>query len=71
MKKYKHITIEQSKRQEWNEHSVYSVVNNRSGMMAQLLYEKGWKLRPWSSEIAFTVSDLRDIIDFMENEITK
>jgi hypothetical protein len=74
MKKYKHITIIEQK-DTYVDRTVYDIVNNKSGAgLAVLYYYEPWKKYVFTQydspdQIIFDNSCLRDIIDFLENEI--
>lgn len=71
MKKYKFITIKQMNDEVFAEKPVYRVFNNKSNeQIAILSYFKSWKKYVFSSKDAiFDLACLKDITDFMENEI--
>jgi hypothetical protein len=72
MKKYKYITIEQRNSEMFEKHPVYRIFNNKSGrQLAILSYYKPWKQYVFSSmeECVFNNTCLRDVLDFLENEI--
>jgi hypothetical protein len=73
MKKYKHITIEQKNGETWENKPVYEIWNNKSGgILAKLFYYSSWKRYIFRQEIddaIFDINCLKDIVDFLENEI--
>lgn len=72
MKKYKFITIRQENNEVWAGRVVYRVFNNKSNeQLAILSYYKPWKQYVFSSQngCVFNNSCLRDVLDFLENEI--
>lgn len=74
MKKYKYMTIEQKNNEIFSGKPVYRIFNNRTKeQLAILSYYKPWKDYVFSSqpECIFNNSCLRDVLDFMENEIKK
>lgn len=78
MKKYEFVTIENiyagRKREKFEDHLVYRIYNNKSRTQIGLLsWYKPWKQYVFSSqpEHVFDNFCLRDVIDFIENEIPK
>ncbi len=85
MKKYKFITIEQEDNEAHEGRPVYYICNNKDLRRASeerlprplpiglLAWYKPWKQYAFSSHerAVFNKSCLRDIIDFIENEIPK
>jgi hypothetical protein len=74
MKKYKFIYIEQKNNELFEGKPVYRVFNNKSkNQLAIISFYRPWKQYVFSShdECVFNNSCLRDIIDFMENEVIK
>jgi hypothetical protein len=74
MKKYKFITIIQVEKELFENRPVYRVFNNKTEhQLAILSFYKPWKQYIFSShpECVFNNSCLRDILDFMENEIPR
>ena len=74
MKKYKFITIAQDNGESFVGMPVYRIRNNRSGdQLGIISYYKQWKQYVFSSreECVFNNSCLRDVLDFIENEIPK
>ena len=72
MKKYKFINIKQIDNEMFENHQVYRVFNNKSGdQLAILSYYKPWKQYVFSSKdgCIFNTSCLKDVLDFIENEI--
>lgn len=72
MKKYKFITIEQWDGELFEKRAVYRIYNNKSGDQLGLLsYYKSWKCYVFSSkeDCVFNDKCLRDVLDFMDNEI--
>lgn len=74
MKKYKYIHIKQVDGEMFADNPVYRIFNNRSkGQIGILSYYKPWKEYVFSSieNCVFNNTCLRDVLDFMENEIKK
>lgn len=72
MKKYKYITIRQENNEVFNSKPVYRIFNNKSNnQLGVLSYYKPWKEYVFSSieECVFNNSCLRDVLDFIENQI--
>lgn len=72
MKKYKYIHIKQVEEETFNNKPVYRVFNNKTGdQLAIISYYKPWKEYVFTSKehCVFNNGCLRDIIDFIENEI--
>lgn len=72
-KVYKHITIYQAE-ETYLDKAIYGVINTKHGdMLGYIAYEPNWKQFVFSAnredDIIFSVSCLKDIIDFIENEI--
>ena len=71
MKVYKHITIAEAE-ETHNNKPVYVVSNTKKGdPLGYIYYEPSWKqyVLTTINDIIFSVSCLKDIIDFIENEI--
>ena len=74
MKKvYKHITIEDTE-ETYYDKPVFGVINTKhEDVLGYIAYEPGWKQFIFAAnrqdDIIFSVSCLKDIIDFIENEI--
>jgi hypothetical protein len=74
MKKvYKHITIEDTS-ETYHDKPIYGVINTKhEDLLGWIAWEPNWKQFVFSSnredDIIFSVSCLKDIIDFIENEI--
>ena len=71
-KKYKYIHIKQNNNELFNGKPVYRVYNNRTKEhLAMIFYYKQWKQYTFESRegCIFNNSCLRDILDFIENEI--
>ena len=70
MKKYKFITIKESLTPD-----DYMIYNNKSNeWIGSIVFYKSWRQYIFitkSSAVAWSVSCLRDVIDFIENEIPK
>jgi len=74
MKKYKFITIEQIDNEMFEKHPVYRIYTNRIRTEIGILsYYKPWKQYVFSSqpECVFNNACLKDVIDFIETQITK
>jgi hypothetical protein len=74
MKKYKYIIIEQRNEELFERKPVYRIFNKRSkDQIGILSYYKPWKEYVFSSqpECVFNNTCLHDVIDFLENEISK
>ena len=72
MKKYKYIFIEQKNGETFEGRPVYRIYNNRSkNQLGIISFYKQWKEYVFSShdECVFNNSCLRDVLDFMENQI--
>lgn len=72
MKKYKFIHIKQVNEELFEKKPVYRIFNNKSGdQLGIISYYKPWKEYVFSSipECAFNNGCLRDVLDFIENEI--
>lgn len=72
MKKYKFITIKQVGDELFEKKPVYRIFNNKSkDQLGIISYYKPWKEYVFSSipECVFNNSCLRDVLDFIENEI--
>lgn len=72
--KYKYITIEHVNGEVFNGKPVYRIFNNKSrDHLGVISYYKPWKQFVFSSreECVFNNSCLKDVLDFMENRITK
>ncbi len=72
MKKYKFITIQQINKEIFEGKPVYRIFNNAGHQQLGILsYYRPWKQYVFSSqsECVFNNSCLKDILDFMENEI--
>jgi hypothetical protein len=72
-KVYKHITIYQAE-DTYFDKPVYGVMNTKHGdLLGYIAWEPNWKQFIFSAnkedDIIFSVSCLKDIIDFIENEI--
>lgn len=73
MKKYKYITIKQLSSEVFEGQPVYRIFNNRSNAQLGIIsYYKPWKEYVFSSKMdcVFNNSCLRDVLDFIENNIT-
>ena len=73
IKKYKFITIQDSKHPHLPGR-LYDIINNRSGdSIGEIGYYSPWKQYVFSSrpECVFNNSCLRDVLDFMENHAGK
>lgn len=71
-KVYKHITIYLDEEQQYYDKPVYIVINTKNeDALGYLYYESKWNQYVFTAEkdIIFSVSCLKDIIDFIENEI--
>jgi hypothetical protein len=74
MKKvYKHITIEDTG-ETYLDKPVFGIINTKhEDLLGYIAYETNWKQFIFSAnredDIIFSVSCLKDIIDFIENEI--
>jgi hypothetical protein len=71
-KVYKHITIYNDETQTHNDKSFYVVINTKNeDILGYIYYEPKWNQYVFQAEpeIIFSVSCLKDIIDFIENEI--
>lgn len=75
MKKYRFITIKQVDGEVFAKKPVYRIFNNRNtnSQLGIISYYTPWKEYVFSSqpECVFNNSCLRDVLDFVENEITK
>lgn len=75
MKKYKFITIRQVDGELFNKKPVYRIFNNRNvtSQLGIISYYNPWKEYVFSSlpECVFNNSCLRNVVDFIENEIKK
>ena len=72
MKKYKYIFIEQKNGEMFEGRPVYRIYNNRSkNQLGFISFYKQWKEYVFSSsdECVFNNSCLRDVLDFMDNQI--
>ncbi len=74
-KVYKHITIYKSD-EIHNDHPVFGIINTKhKDFLGYITYEPNWKQYVFSSnredDIIFSVSCLKDIIDFIENHTTE
>jgi hypothetical protein len=72
MKKYKYITIKETPGGVYDKHPIYKIINNKSGdRLGRISYYPRWKqfIAEFSPYAVFNNTCLRDIIDFMENEI--
>ena len=72
MKKYKYIFIEQKNGEMFEGRPVYRIYNNRSkNQLGIISFYKQWKEYVFSSsdECVFNNSCLRDVLDFMDNQI--
>jgi hypothetical protein len=72
MKKYKYIHIKQVDDEVFNNKPVYRIFNNKSGdQLGILSYYKPWKSYIFTTKetCLFDLSCLKDITNFMENEI--
>jgi hypothetical protein len=72
-KVYKHITIYEAE-ETYHDKPIYGVMNTKHGdMLGYIAWEPNWKQFVFSAnredDIIFSVSCLKDIIDFIENEI--
>jgi len=70
--KYKHIYIKQVDNELFNGKPVYRIFNNKSTIqLAILSYYKPWKKYVFSSQddSVFDNNCLKDIVDFLENQI--
>lgn len=74
MKKYKFIYIEQVGQEIFNKKPVYRIFNNRNkSQLGILSWYPPWKEYVFSSQLecVFNNSCLRDVLDFIENQIPK
>lgn len=82
MKNYKYITIMQLNDELFGEKPVFRIFNNKSlakqespldGQIGIISYYKPWREYVFSSklECVFNNSCLRDVLDFIDNEIPK
>ena len=74
MKKYKYITIKQVKEELFEQKPVYRIFNTKTKEQIGLIsFYKPWKEYVFSSieSCVFNNGCLRDVLDFMENEIDK
>lgn len=76
MKKYKYITIRQVDGELFEDKPVYRIFPNRNVKnieIAMLSFYKPWKEYVFSSrpECVFNNTCMRDVLDFIENEIPK
>ena len=74
MKKYKFIHIKQVNNELFEKKPVFRIFNNKSGdQLGIISYYKPWKEYVFSSipECVFNNSCLRDVLDFIENQIDK
>lgn len=73
MKKYKYISIEQTDTDQiFGTLSVYTIINNRGkDQLGTIAYYPPWKqyVASFNQHAVFNNSCLRDILDFMENEV--
>ena len=72
MKKYRFITIKQLDEELFEGKPVFRIYNNKGGeQLAILSFYKPWKQYVFSSrgDSVFNNSCLRDVLDFMENDI--
>lgn len=72
MKKYKFITIRQVENETFEGHPVYRIFNNKSGdQLGTLSFYKPWKQYVMSAReyCVFNNSCLRDLLDFIDNEV--
>ena len=71
-KKYKYITIRQEGEEMFEGKLVYRIFNNKTNFQLGIIsFYKSWKQYVFSSQLGcvFNNSCLRDVLDFMENEI--
>jgi hypothetical protein len=74
MHKYKFIFIDQVDNEVFNKKPVYRIYNNRTkAHLGILSWHPPWKEYVFSSqpECIFNNSCMRDVLDFIENKITK
>lgn len=74
MKKYKHITILETK-EPYENKPVFDILNNKCGFSLGILYYyKPWKKYAFTQSgdgVVFDNGCLRDIVDFLETETPK
>lgn len=72
--KYRFIFIQQSNGEQFEGHPVYRIYNNKSKTQIGIIsWYKPWKEYVFSSmsECVFNNACLRDVLDFIENQIKK
>lgn len=72
IKQYKYITIVHNKTETFNDRPVYRIFNTKAKVqIAVISYYKPWKQYVFSSheQCVFNNTCLRDILEFMENDI--
>ena len=73
IKEYKFITIKESYEELFEEKPVYKIYNKKSHeLLGGLSYYRPWRQYVFSAreQCVFNNSCLRDVLDFMEKEIT-
>jgi hypothetical protein len=74
-KKYQYITIKQVDGDTFDNMPMFSILNNKSGFeLGMIFYYKPWKQYVFSQSVESAVFNngcLKNIIDFIENEIDK